>query len=59
MSKKYFISYTVYAGFGNLTEHHETFTSWSDLERFKRQLMANQLVDYGCIDEQTAQKEAA
>jgi hypothetical protein len=59
MQEKYFVSYIVYAGFGDISESRETFKSWSDMSRFKRQLRASQVLDYGEIPSQATSRPVA
>jgi hypothetical protein len=61
MKDKYFVSYIVYAGFGDISESRETFTSWQKMQFFMRQLRLNAVLSYGEIQSQSAteRKEAA
>jgi hypothetical protein len=60
-TNRYFVEFTEYSGFGQLTVTREFFKEWADMLRFKRQLRVNQVIDYGEIQSQaaTAQKAAA
>jgi hypothetical protein len=58
-SDRYFVEYSEYSGFGQLTITRETFSNWADMLRFKRQLRVSQLIDYGEIQSQASQKVAA
>jgi hypothetical protein len=57
--KPYFVEYTEYSGFGQLTITRETFSEWIQMQRFMRQLKQSAVLDYGEIQSQASQKVAA
>ncbi|MFL5659508.1 MAG: hypothetical protein ACJ8CB_35650 [Ktedonobacteraceae bacterium] len=59
MQEKYFVSYLVYAGFGDISESRETFTSWQKMQFFMRQLRPDAVLSYGEIQAQSATAKVA
>jgi hypothetical protein len=60
-SDRYFVEFTEYSGFGQLTITREFFTEWQKMQRFMRQLPSKSVLDFGEIQAQSAaaQKVAA
>jgi hypothetical protein len=59
MQEKYFVSYIVYAGFGDISESRETFKSWISMRRFVNNLRQGALLDYGEIQPSLATEKRA
>jgi hypothetical protein len=45
--KPYFVEFTEYAGFGQLTISRETFATWQEMRKFANNLRPNAVLDYG------------
>jgi hypothetical protein len=60
-SDRYFVEYSEYSGFGQLTVSREFFKEWIQLQRFMRQLPTKSVLDFGEVQAQSAiaQKRAA
>src|SRR3954453_8624177 len=50
MSAKYFVNFSEYTGFGQLTVSREEFSGWPKMQFFLPQLGPNQLLDFGEIE---------
>jgi hypothetical protein len=58
--KPYFVEFTEYAGFGQLTISREFFADWNSMRRFMNNLRPNAVLDYGEIQPSlAAEREAA
>jgi hypothetical protein len=58
--KRFFVEFTEYAGFGQLTICRETFPDWISMRRFVNNLRQGALLDYGEIQPSlAAEREAA
>jgi hypothetical protein len=44
---QYFVEYSEYAGFGQLTISREFFTGWQEMRKFMNNLRQGALLDYG------------
>ena len=58
-SSRYFVEYTEYSGFGQLTVTRETFPNWQKMQFFLRQLHSSQLLNFGEISTPDTEKVAA
>ena len=58
--KRFFVEFTEYAGFGQLTISREFFTGWQEMRKFANNLRPNALLDYGETQPSlAAEREAA
>jgi hypothetical protein len=45
--RRFFVEFTEYAGFGQLTISREFFASWQEMRKFANNLRPNAVLDYG------------
>jgi hypothetical protein len=57
--KPYFVEFTEYAGFGQLTISREFFASWQEMRKFANNLRPNALLDYGEVQPSMATERRA
>jgi hypothetical protein len=46
-AERFFVEFTEYAGFGQLTISREFFADWNSMRRFMNNLRPNAVLDYG------------